>query len=42
MPKVLPDSFSYPIAFIGCGGASMSAATYLARLGLFARNYIID
>ncbi|KNC55934.1 dihydropyrimidine dehydrogenase (NADP+) [Thecamonas trahens ATCC 50062] len=29
----LPESFSTPVAFIGAGPASISAATFLARLG---------
>ncbi len=29
----LPDSYHAKIALIGCGPASMSCATYLARLG---------
>lgn len=33
----LPKSYKQPIALIGCGPASISAGTYLARLGYQAR-----
>jgi dihydropyrimidine dehydrogenase (NADP+) len=33
MPKELPESYKTKIALIGCGPASISCATYLARLG---------
>ena len=33
MPKELPKSYSTKIALIGCGPASISCATFLARLG---------
>ncbi|KAL5022056.1 hypothetical protein ScPMuIL_001211 [Solemya velum] len=48
LPKIadLPDSYRKPIALLGCGPASISCATFLARLGytdltIFEkRNYI--
>jgi len=33
LPADLPDSYSSKIALIGCGPASVSCATFLARLG---------
>ena len=33
LPATLPASFSAPIAMVGCGPASVSCATFLARLG---------
>lgn len=33
LPKNLPKSYQTPIALIGCGPASISCATFLARLG---------
>lgn len=33
LPKDLPASFKAKIALVGCGPASMSCATFLARLG---------
>ena len=33
LPKDLPKSYQTPIALIGCGPASMTAATFLGRLG---------
>ena len=33
MPKSLPASYNAPIALIGCGAASISCASFLARLG---------
>ena len=32
-PKDLPDSYHAKIALFGCGPASISCATFLARLG---------
>ena len=29
----LPDSYKSPVALIGCGPASISCATFLARMG---------
>lgn len=33
LPKDLPASYKSKIALIGCGPASISCATFLARLG---------
>ncbi|XP_065566946.1 dihydropyrimidine dehydrogenase [NADP(+)]-like isoform X2 [Artemia franciscana] len=43
LPEVMPPSYSSKIALIGCGPASISCATFLARLGysdvtIFERN----
>jgi dihydropyrimidine dehydrogenase (NADP+) len=35
MPKDLPESYNAKIALFGCGPASISCATFLARLGYF-------
>ena len=32
-PADMPESFKQPIALVGCGPASVSCATFLARLG---------
>lgn len=33
LPKNLPKSYDTPIALIGAGPASLSCATFLARMG---------
>ena len=32
-PERLPESYTSKVAFVGCGPASISCATFLARLG---------